>query len=270
MLSPKHYAADVAAELVAGLREGTITLNFDNQQIPERAPKEITRRSSWADLSATAIALVFIGMVLRIRRVGSRITLDLAFSINAEASNALNHYIQKEASPVNLKRMVARASMVSEITGHEKSAAVMSALVAARAAEIAYQIPRTPAHFIVGLEFDHNGIGGTVIGTSTDVFIGNTRMLSSVRAPMPYGIRVEGKPNVVAYRVEIDGFKQTLDGIFWIETTLTDCIVSFGGGGVFLSKVRFNRCVLDASVDQNPMLKRAIIDAGTNEVSFFW
>jgi hypothetical protein len=103
---------------------------------------------------------------------------------------------------------------------------------------------------------------------SQNVLLADVRIFSSVRNRKLLGIVVEDHPRVIAYKVTIDELTQAIDGIFWVESVFTGCIIRFNGGEVNLSEVRFENCDFDSSLEKNPILKRILLRARNNVITF--
>jgi hypothetical protein len=267
ILGPKHSASDVAAELVKGLRDGSITLDDVTVSTPIIVTK-ITRRSTWAYLSVAAILITAADILMRITRSGSAIRLDLARSIIVQASEALNDLTNQRKPNVETGVLLTRASALSLVSGSRKPMPVVTALVTSEAAAAAQRVLSEPVTHWFGGTFDNNGHSGAVFRVNTDFFIANARMISSVPGGPSQGIIVEGRHAIVAYNVTVEGIEQMVDGLIWIGSTFRGCTITFNGGDVMLANSRFIGCRFDDSMNALPALKRAIQDSNGSPITY--
>jgi hypothetical protein len=239
--------------------------------VPAPANKQamLTRRNYWKFAIASATLLAIANIARRVERIGTRRAIDLSLMVHAQAARAIRDLIEKKQTGEDLQHLksVADAS-VRVFWGQDKPPGVVAAAVTAQAALLASQIPPVPSHWVAHVTMDLKGNVQVALIASQDILLADVRILSSVPNRKFLGIVVEDRPRVIAYKVTIDGLTQAIDGIFWVDSVFTRCTIRFNGGEVNLSQVHFENCDFDSSLDANPILKRILLRARDNTITF--
>lgn len=84
-------------------------------------------------------------------------------------------------------------------------------------------------------------------------------------------VALQGKDaNVVAYKVTVDGLRQEIGGITWLNVTFKNCVVMYSGQPIYLGSVRFVHCRYEFGSDANSQqLFKVISEHSAEPVTFF-